>query len=112
MARADGSLRHRLAWLRQIEVLMIDDWAMALPQESEHRDFWEICEDRYQCRSSILTSQVPVAKWHKPIGDPTVTGGILDRLVQSADRIKIRGESMRRAKSGEANPARWEREAS
>jgi DNA replication protein DnaC len=57
IARADGSLRSLLARLSRIDVLVIDDWAMAPLAEAERRDFWEICEDRYQTRSTILTSQ-------------------------------------------------------
>jgi DNA replication protein DnaC len=49
---------------------VIDDWAMAPMTESERRDFWEICEDRYQVRSLILTSQLPVTRWHEQIGRP------------------------------------------
>lgn len=56
MARADGSLRSLLARLSRIDVLVIDDWAMASLSEPERRDFWEICEDRYHVRSTILTS--------------------------------------------------------
>ena len=57
--------------LSRIDVLVIDDWAMAPLSEPERRDFWEICEDRYQVRSTILTSQLPVTRWHEQIGDPT-----------------------------------------
>ncbi len=81
IARADGSLRSLLARLSRIDVLVIDDWAMAPMKETERRDFWEICQDRYQVRSMILTSQMPVCKWHEQIGDPTVADGILDRIV-------------------------------
>jgi DNA replication protein DnaC len=70
-SRADGSLRALLARLSRIEVLVIDDWAMAPLAETERRDFWEICQDRYQTRSTILTSQLPVARWHEQIGDAT-----------------------------------------
>ena len=63
---------------------------------TQQRDFWEICEDRYQVRSTILTSQLPVSRWHEQIGDPTLADGILDRLVHNADRIEMRGESMRK----------------
>ena len=80
MARADGSLRSLLARLTRIDVLLIDDWAMAPLSEPERRDFWEICEDRYQVRSTILTSQLPASRWHEQIGDPTLSDGILDRL--------------------------------
>lgn len=96
IARADGSLRLLLAKLGRIDLLVIDDWAMAPLSEPERRDFWEICEDRYQTRSMILTSQLPVTRWHEQIGDPTVADGILDRLVHNAHRIEMRGDSMRK----------------
>lgn len=96
IARADGSLRNLLARLSRIDVLVIDDWAMAPLAETERRDFWEICEDRYQTRSTILTSQLPVTRWHEQIGDPTAADGILDRLVHNAHRIEMRGDSMRK----------------
>jgi DNA replication protein DnaC len=99
LARADGSQRNLLARLSRVDVLVVDDWAMAPMQESERRDFWEICEERYQTRSTILTSQVPVVQWHEQIGDATIADGILDRLVHNAHRIELRGESMRKTRA-------------
>jgi DNA replication protein DnaC len=99
IARADGSLRSLLVRLSRIDVLVIDDWAMAPLAETDRRDFWEICEDRYQTRSTILTSQLPVARWHEQIGDPTAADGILDRLVHNAHRIEMRGDSMRKKRT-------------
>jgi DNA replication protein DnaC len=99
IARADSSLRSLLARISRIEVLVID-WAMAPLAETERCDFWEICEDRYQTRSTILTSQLPVARWHEQIGDPTAADGILDRLVHNAHRIEMRGDSMRKKRGG------------
>ena len=64
-------------WLKN--VLVIDDSEMTPLSEPERRDFWEICEDRYQVRSMILTSQLAVSRWHEQIGDPTLADGILDR---------------------------------
>ncbi len=96
LARADGSLRFLLARLARLEVLVVDDWAMAPLADTERRDFLEICEDRYQRRSMILTSQLPVANWHEQIGDPTLADSILDRLVHNAHRIELQGESMRK----------------
>jgi DNA replication protein DnaC len=104
LARADGSLRYFLARLARIDVLVIDDWAMAPLHENERREIWEVCEDRYQTRSTLLTSQLPVARWHEQIGDPTIADGILDRLVHNAHRIEMRGESMRKKR----NPPRDE----
>jgi DNA replication protein DnaC len=102
MARADGSLRSLLARFSRIDVLVIDDWVMAPLSEPERRDFWEICEDRYQVRSTILTSQLPVSRWHEQVGDPTLADGILDRLVHNAHRIEMKGDSMRKNR-GRAN---------
>jgi DNA replication protein DnaC len=96
VARADGSFRYLVARLDRTDLLVIDDWAIAPLSEPERRDFWEICEDRYQVRSLILTSQLPVVRWHEQIGDPTVADGILDRLVHNAHRIEMRGDSMRK----------------
>jgi len=98
IARADGSLRSLLVRLSRIDVLVIDDWAMAPLAEAERLDFWEICEDRYQTRSTILTSQLPVARWHEQIGDPTAADGILDRLVHNAYRLEMRGDSLRKGR--------------
>ena len=99
LARADGSLRTLLARLARIDVLVVDDWAMAPLTEPERRDFWEICEDRYQSRSMILTSQLPTSRWHEQIGDPTLADGILDRIVHNAHRIEMRGDSMRKTRT-------------
>jgi len=98
IARADGSLRSVLARFSRIEVLVIDDFCMAPMAETERRDFWEICEDRYQARSTIVTSQLPVTRWHEQIGEATAADGILDRLVHNAHRIEMRGDSMRKRK--------------
>jgi DNA replication protein DnaC len=101
LAHADGSLRTLLARLARLDVLVVDDWAMAPLADTERRDFLEISEDRYQVRSTILTSQLPVAKWHEQIGDPTLADSILDRLVHNAHRIELRGESMRQKRGGQ-----------
>ena len=64
--------------------------------EISPRGLAQNCEDRYQVRSTILTSQLPVSRWHEQIGDPTLADGILDRLVHNAHRIEMKGDSMRK----------------
>ena len=104
VARADGSFGKLLDRIARIDVFLVDDWAMAPLADMERRDFLEICDDRYQTRSTILTSQVPVTQWHDQIGDPTVADSILDRLVHNAHRIDLQGASMRKTKN--AKPPR------
>ena len=92
----DGSFGRQLAKLARIDILVLDDFAMAPLKDSERRDFLELCDDRYQRRSTILTSQLPLAHWHEQIGDPTLADSILDRLVHNSYRIELSGESMRK----------------
>ena len=96
IAHADGTIGRILLKFSRVDVLLLDDFAMAPLKDSERRDLLEICDDRYQRRSMILTSQLPVAHWHEQIGDPTIADSILDRLVHNAYRIELNGESMRK----------------
>jgi len=99
-AQADGSLSKLLPVLTRVDVLVVDDFAMNPLGEQERRLFLEICDDRYRRRSTVLTSQLPVASWHKQIGDPTIADSILDRLVHHAYRFELSGESIRKQPGG------------
>ena len=96
IARADGSYSRRLASLAKTEVLVIDDFGLAKLTAENRRDLLEIIEDRYGIRSTVLTSQLPVEKWHDAIADPTLADAILDRLVHNAYQLNLKGESMRK----------------
>jgi DNA replication protein DnaC len=104
VAHVDGSIGRLLQKLARLDVLLLDDFAMAPLKDSERRDFLEICDDRYQRKSLILTSQMPVAHWHEQIGDPSVADSILDRLVHNAYRIELHGESIRKTKGRKPPP--------
>jgi DNA replication protein DnaC len=104
VARADGSFGKLLDRFARIDVLIVDDWAMAPLADSERRDFLEICDDRYSIRSTVLTSQVLISHWHDQIGDPTLADSILDRLVHNAHRIELAGASIRKSKNGKSSP--------
>jgi DNA replication protein DnaC len=99
VAHVDGSFGRQLMKLSRIDILLLDDFAMAPLKDSERRDFLELCDDRYQRRSMILTSQLKLAHWHEQIGDPTLADSILDRLVHNAYRIELDGESLRKQRS-------------
>lgn len=100
LARADGSYAKKLRILGQVDALIVDDWAMAPLSDTERRAFLEICDERYLTKATLLTSQLPVTKWHAQIGDPTVADSILDRLVHAAHRLELQGESTRKKKGG------------
>jgi DNA replication protein DnaC len=100
MSRADGSHGKALQRFGRVDLLVVDDWAMTPLSDPERRDFLEICDARYQTRSTLLTSQLKVADWHAQIGDPTIADSILDRLVHNAHRIELEGESVRKFRQG------------
>ena len=96
ISRADGRYAKVLATLAKTEVLILDDWGLA-PLSAQHRhDLLEIVEDRHGRRSTIVTSQLPVEKWHDQLADPTLADAILDRLVHCAYTLKLKGESIRK----------------
>lgn len=100
LARADGTYARLLGKFARADVLIIDDWGLAVPTESERRDLLEIMEDRYATRSTIMTSQLAPNKWHDQIGEPTVADAICDRLLHNAHRIALKGPSRRKDKDG------------
>lgn len=97
LAKADGRYLKLLAALSRVDVLLIDDWGLAPLKADHRRDLLEIMEDRYQTRSTIITSQFPVGKWHQLIGNPTLADAILDRLLHHSYRFEMQGDSMRKA---------------
>jgi DNA replication protein DnaC len=99
IARGDGSYFKLLAKLAKVDLLSIDDWAMDPLTEQERKDFLELMEDRHGLKSTLITSQYPVSKWHDRIGEPTTADAILDRIVHNAHKITLKGESMRKTKA-------------
>jgi DNA replication protein DnaC len=104
-ARADGRLRRSMAAWARVDVLVLDDFALRPLGADQAADLLEVVEDRAQLRSTILTSQLPVNLWHQALGEPTVADAILDRVVHTAHRIELLGESRRRPEDDGDNPA-------
>lgn len=104
LARADGRYPRLLATLARIDLLVLDDWGLA-PLTAEHcRDLLEILDDRYQTRSTVVTSPLPVDRWHAYLGNPTLADAILDRLIHHSYRFHLQGESLRRPLSTLTTP--------
>ena len=84
-----------LAMLERTRLLIIDDWGPEPLTAEQRRDLLEIVEDRYEKGSLLMTSQIPVKRWHELIVDPTIGDAILDRIVHRAHRIDLKGPSLR-----------------
>ncbi|HLC27100.1 MAG TPA: IS21-like element helper ATPase IstB [bacterium] len=98
VGRGDGRYAKILDAFARTELLILDDWAMAPLTDEQRRDLFEILEDRYGRRSTIVVSQLPVEKWHDALGEPTLADAILDRLLHNGYKIALKGESMRKKK--------------
>lgn len=97
-----GAMQRRSAFFRQLakaDLLLLDDFGLAPLADPVVRDLLEILEDRYDRKSTLITSQLPLDQWHAHLGDRTVADAILDRLVHNAYKITLKGESMRKHKS-------------
>ncbi len=102
-----AAMQRRSALFRQLakaDLLVLDDFGLAPLSDETVRDLLEILDDRYDRRSTLITSQLPIDQWHAYLGDRTVADAILDRLVHNSYRLVLKGESMRRHKTVTAKP--------
>lgn len=105
LAHADGTYHRLLARIAKIDVLVIDDFALAPLKEHERHDLLEVLEDRHGNRSTIMTSQLPPKSWHAAIGEPTVADAICDRVLHGAHRISLKGPSRRKGPATSTVPS-------
>lgn len=89
MAHGDGRFAKLMASYAKTDLLILD-WGLAPFTAEQRRDMLELLDDRYGQRSPLVTSQMPVDKWHELIGDPTLADAILDRLVHNAYRVELK----------------------
>jgi DNA replication protein DnaC len=99
VAKGDGRYSKLLAQLAKTDLVVLDDFGGAVLNEESRRDLLEFLEDRYEVRSTLITSQLPVEHWHEAIGHPALADAILDRLVHNAYRLNLKGDSMRRQRA-------------
>ncbi|MBM9614862.1 IS21-like element helper ATPase IstB [Desulfobulbus rhabdoformis] len=99
LAKGDGRYLKLLKALAKADLLVLDDYGLVQLGREQRHDLLEILEDRHGLKSTLVTSQLPVDHWHEQIGDPTVADAILDRLVHTAHKIQLKGESMRKKKA-------------
>ena len=98
IAHGDGSYGDALSRLAKLDVLVLDDLLIAPLKDTERRDLLEVLEDRYDQRSTVVTSQAPTKTWHEMLADPTVADAICDRLVHNAHVLALKGPSVRKKK--------------
>lgn len=96
MAKADGSYLKEIAKIERQDLLILDDFGIQPFDAQSRAALMEIIEDRHGKTSLIITSQVPVSKWHEVIGEKTITDAILDRIIHDAHRLELKGESLRK----------------
>jgi DNA replication protein DnaC len=96
MAKADGSYMKEIEKIGKHDLLILDDFGMEHLDKENRLMLLEIIEDRHGRKSTIISSQLPVSKWYEIIGDNTIADAILDRIIHTAHRTELKGESMRK----------------
>lgn len=96
IAKGDGSYLKMMRAIGKVDVLILDDWGISKLTDEQRKEFLEVMEDRYELKSTIITSQIPVKNWHDIIGDSTIADAILDRIVHNSYRIELDGDSLRK----------------
>lgn len=99
VAYREGKLPRMLTTLNKIDVLIIDDFGMMMMDDEQKRLLLEILEQRYELRSTIITSQLPINLWYEHLNDPLIADALLDRIVHQSEKISLTGESLRKTKS-------------
>ncbi len=99
LAHADGSYPKLLAQLSRFQLLILDDWLRDPLTLAQARDLLEVLDDRDARAATLVATQVPVTDWHQRLPDPTLGDAVLDRLVQTAYRLELRGESRRKSRA-------------
>jgi len=102
LARADGRYPRLMKRLGRVKLLILDDWGLEPFGPEQRRDLLEIVEERYGRGATIITSQIPLDRWHDVIGEPTLADAILDRIVHNAHRPKLKGDSLRKKLAADA----------
>ncbi|WPQ61765.1 IS21-like element helper ATPase IstB [Chitinophaga sancti] len=96
MTKADGSYAKEIGRIEKQDLLIIDDFGLAHLDNTARMILMEIIEDRHGRKSTIIASQLPVAQWYEVIGESTVADAILDRMVHTAHRMDLKGQSLRK----------------
>ena len=96
MAQADGSYRKLINKLTSANLLILDDWGLEPLTPQQRSDLLELIDARYDTKSTLIASQLPIEKWYKMIGESTHADAILDRLVHGAIKLELKGGSMRK----------------
>lgn len=96
MTKADGSYLKEITRLEKQQLLILDDFGLQPFDQQSRASLMEIIEDRHGKKSTIITSQIPIAKWHEVIGEKTVADAILDRIIYQSHRLELKGESLRK----------------
>jgi DNA replication protein DnaC len=96
LSKADGTYNKELDRIQKQEVLVLDDFALHPFDTQSRLSLLEIMEDRHGRGSTVISSQFPVKSWHEIIGEPTIADAICDRIIHSAYRIELKGESVRK----------------
>ncbi len=96
IGHGDGSYNKLMRELKKTDLIILDDFGMAILDPVSSRDLLEVIEDRFGAKSTIIATQLPVADWHGLFEDSTIADAILDRVIHNSYRFEPKGDSKRK----------------
>lgn len=93
--RADGSWERRMQSYLRPHLLILDDFGLKPIQPPGPEDLYDIINERYEHKSILLTSNRAPSEWPDLFIDPLLASAGLDRLLDRAEVLIIRGASYR-----------------
>jgi DNA replication protein DnaC len=94
-ARAFGRYDKKFAELAKVPLLIIDDFGLRPMRSPLDEDFHDLVSARYECASTIVTSNLDFSEWGNAFPNQLLAAATLDRLRHNAHRIILEGMSFR-----------------
>jgi DNA replication protein DnaC len=95
-ARLDNTLDYEMRRLAGVDLLILDDFALQPLDATQTADFYQLCVERHQRASTVVTSNRTPEEWLSMMAEPLLAQSAVDRLVSTAHELIIEGESYRR----------------
>lgn len=96
LAKMDGTYLKYMDKIAKCNLFIIDDFGLSNLDRQQALDLMEIIEDRHAKKGTIIASQIPISAWYDIIPDSTIADAILDRIIHTATRIELKGDSLRK----------------
>lgn len=96
LVRAQGTYLNFIKRVAGADLVVLDDFGIKPLTAQQLQDLYDILDERSEGKSTVITTQLPIANWPEVIPDPVTCEAITDRFVSRAIQVLMKGESYRK----------------